>query len=109
MTMLRPYTATLSRANRQVPIVQQATCDPKLLKMLREDLIDELIAINNYSDHINATTNETMKAVLTSIRNEERMHVGELLALMDTLCPEEGEFRNQGREEAMEIISPTRN
>ncbi|MBQ4535288.1 MAG: hypothetical protein IJA22_00520, partial [Clostridia bacterium] len=91
MTMLRPYTATLTRANRQVPLVQQTTCDPKLLKMLREDLIDELIAINNYSEHINATTNETMRRVLTSIRDEERVHVGELLALIDTLCPEEGE------------------
>ena len=106
MTMLRPYTATLTRANRQVPLVQQTTCDPKLLKMLREDLIDELIAINNYSEHINATTNETMRRVLTSIRDEERAHVGELLALIDTLCPEEGELRNQGREEANEIISP---
>ena len=106
MTMLRPYTATLTRANRQVPLVQQTTCDPKLLKMLREDLIDELIAINNYSEHINATTNETMRRVLTSIRDEERVHVGELLALIDILCPEEGELRNQGREEANEIISP---
>ncbi|MBR4408024.1 MAG: ubiquinone biosynthesis protein COQ7 [Clostridia bacterium] len=105
MTTLRPYSATLTRANRQTPIVQQTTCDPKLLRMIREDIIDELIAINNYSEHINATTNETAKAVLTSIRDEERMHIGELLALIDALCPEEATLRNNGREEANEIIN----
>lgn len=60
-----------------------------LLKSLREDLKDELLAINNYQAHIDATDNEDVKKVLGHIRDEEKEHFAELVALIRRLDPTE--------------------
>lgn len=67
------------------------------LKNLREDLKDELLAINNYQTHIDATDNPDIQRVLGHIRDEEKEHMAELVKLIRQLDPTEDEkFQKEG-------------
>jgi len=55
------------------------------LEMLREDLISELQAINQYDDHLDAIESEEAKKVLEHIRDDEKEHVAELTKLLQRL------------------------
>ncbi len=57
----------------------------KHLKNLREDLIGELQAINQYQEHINETDNEEIKKILGHIRDDEKEHVAELTKIIRKL------------------------
>lgn len=55
------------------------------LEMLREDLIAELQAINQYQEHIETIEDEDALAVLEHIRDDEKEHVAELFKLIQKL------------------------
>jgi len=55
------------------------------LKNLREALIGELQAINQYQQYINETDNEKIKKVLSHIRDDEKEHFAELVKLIQEL------------------------
>ncbi len=57
----------------------------KDLKNLREDLIGELGAINQYQEHIDEIDNEEVKKVLGHIRDDEKEHFAELTKLIRKL------------------------
>lgn len=57
------------------------------LAMLREDLIGELQAINQYEEHIAALEDEEAIRVLEHIRDDEKEHVAELTKLIQKLDP----------------------
>ena len=57
----------------------------KYLKNLREDLIGELGAINQYQEHIDEVDDEEIKKVLTHVMNDEKEHVAELTKLLREL------------------------
>lgn len=57
----------------------------KDLKNLREDLKGELMAINDYEEHIDATDNEKIKEVLGHVRDDEKEHFAELTKLLREL------------------------
>jgi len=57
------------------------------LEMLREDLISELQAINQYEDHVLNMENERSVTTLEHIIEEEKEHVVELLRLIQSLDP----------------------
>lgn len=61
------------------------------LKMLRDDLIGELEAINQYEDHILELENEEAVHTLEHIIDEEKEHVAELLRLIQNLDPAQAE------------------
>ncbi len=61
------------------------------LEMLREDLIAELEAINQYQEHIEALENEEAIRILEHIRDDEKEHVAELTKLIQTLDPVQAE------------------
>jgi len=61
------------------------------LEMLREDLIGELQAINQYQEHIESLENEEAVATLEHIIEEEKEHVAELLALIQKIDPVQAE------------------
>ncbi len=66
------------------------------LKNLREDLIGELEAINNYQEHIDATQNEKLKKVLGHIRDDEKEHFAELTKLLQELDEaQKGKFEKE--------------
>ena len=61
------------------------------LDMLREDLIAELQAINQYQEHILDLENEEAVNTLEHIVEEEKEHVAELLRLIQNLDPSQAE------------------
>jgi rubrerythrin len=67
-----------------------------LLEMLRDDLMGELQAINQYQEHINAIDNEEARHVLEHIRDDEKEHVAELTKLIRKLDPiQEEKFKKE--------------
>jgi rubrerythrin len=50
----------------------------KDLNNLRQDLVGELEAINQYQEHIDEIDDEEIKKVLIHIMNDEKEHVAEL-------------------------------
>jgi len=61
------------------------------LGMLREDLISELQAINQYQEHVLDLENEEAVNTLEHIIEEEKEHVAELLRLIQNLDPAQAE------------------
>ena len=61
------------------------------LEILREDLIGELQAINQYQEHILDMENEEAVNTLEHIIEEEKEHVAELLRLIQNLDPVQAE------------------
>jgi rubrerythrin len=61
------------------------------LEMLREDLVSELEAINQYHEHILVLENEEAVTALEHIVGEEKEHVAELLKLIQNLDPVQAE------------------
>lgn len=57
------------------------------LQKAREDLIGELQAILQYDEHVHTTNVELAKSTWVNIRNEELVHVGELMGLLCYLAP----------------------
>lgn len=75
------------------------------LQKARKDLVGEIQAIIEYDDHIKTSSNKTANATWESIRNEELVHVGELLSLINYLAPYQKQFIDKGAEEFGEIVS----
>jgi len=61
------------------------------LEMIREDLIGELQAINQYQQHIESLENEEIVATLEHIIEEEKEHVAQLLKILSVLDPVQAE------------------
>ena len=66
------------------------------LEMLREDLIGELQATNQYQEHIEALEDEEALATLEHIIAEEKGPVAELVKLIESLDPvQAGKLRKE--------------
>jgi len=61
------------------------------LVMLREDLVGELQAINQYQDHLESLESEEALATLEHIIADEKEHVAELVKLIQALDPVQAE------------------
>ena len=61
------------------------------LEMIREDLIGELQAINQYQQHIESLENEEVVTILEHVIEEEKEHVAELLKVLSVLDPLQAE------------------
>ena len=67
------------------------------LKNLREDLVGELQAINQYQEHIDETDNEKIKKVLSHIRDDEKEHFAELTKVIQELdATQKEKFQKEG-------------
>ena len=66
------------------------------LELLREDLVGELQAINQYQRHIDALESEEAKHVLEHIRDDEKEHVAELVKLIQKLDQTQAEKFKKG-------------
>ncbi|MBN2185830.1 MAG: hypothetical protein JW732_00015 [Dehalococcoidia bacterium] len=61
------------------------------LEMLREDLVAELQAINQYQEHIDTLEDEEAIKTLEHICDDEKEHVAELVKLIQKLDPIQAE------------------
>ncbi|MHB9094832.1 MAG: demethoxyubiquinone hydroxylase family protein [Eubacteriales bacterium] len=77
----------------------------ELIQALRVDIAGELEAIMVYDAHAMATDDQRARAILYSIRDEERQHVGELIHLMEILDPQEAQFLAQGKQEVDQLLT----
>ena len=73
--------------------------DRELVRSLRDAIIAEEGAINQYETIVDSTSNEDAKKILQSIANEERVHVGELQEFLNTLLTDEEKKLEEGAEE----------
>lgn len=71
----------------------------EVTRAIRDAIIAEEGAIKQYETVVDATDNVLVKEVLTSVANEERVHVGELQTLLNMLLGEEKGFLEDGRKE----------
>jgi len=70
---------------------------------IRKLIEEEMEAINSYQLKIERCPCELCKKVLTSIMDEEKVHVGELTFALNTLSPEDAIKNAEGFEEAVSI------
>jgi len=85
--------------------VTRKMSNAELMQALRHDIAGELEAIFLYDAHVLATDDPAAKAVLADIRDEEKVHVGELITLMRYLDPKEAEFFLEGEGEVNEMLT----
>lgn len=76
----------------------------ELIQAVRLNIAGELEAIYVYDAHVQATDNLIAKKVISDIRDEEKAHVGELMALLRILDPEEAEHFASGESEVKEML-----
>ena len=84
--------------------VERKMTNEELMQAIRHDIAGELEAIFLYDAHYQATDDPVAKAVLGDIRDEEKVHVGELITLMRHLDPKEAEFFLEGENEVNEML-----
>lgn len=76
----------------------------ELARLVRLDLASALKTVNRYSEHLEAAQDKAAAKVLEHLRNEEKHHFGELLALLQYLDPEEGQNYAEGAAEATKLL-----
>jgi rubrerythrin len=84
----------MSYGNSEMSEAEERELD---LEMLREDLVGELNAINQYQAHIETLENEDAMRVLEHIRDDEKEHVAELTKLIQKLdATQAAKFKKEG-------------
>jgi rubrerythrin len=73
-----------------------------LIQAIRIDIAGELEAMFLYDAHARASKDPVVAKTLAEIRDEEREHMGELVALLRYLSPEETELFLDGQGEVAE-------
>jgi len=71
---------------------------------IRQAIMDEMEAIVKYNTYMDQAVSEEAAQVLGSIRDEEKVHVGELLALLMKIDPEEAAHLKEGNAEVRELL-----
>jgi uncharacterized protein len=84
--------------------VERKMTKEELIQAIRLDIAGELEAIYIYDAHVQATTEEIAKKVISDIRDEEKAHVGELMTLLRILDPKEAELFISGENEVKEML-----
>lgn len=71
----------------------------ELIRAVRFSIAAEYEATQQYMQLAESTDNSLAIKVLTEIANEERVHAGELLRLLQELSPDEAKFYAKGAKE----------
>ncbi len=77
----------------------------ELIRAIRFMIAAEYEAVQLYMQLAESTDNALAIEVLTDIADEERVHAGEFLRLLDELAPDEAKFYAEGAEEVEEEIA----
>jgi rubrerythrin len=91
-------------ANPFTANVERKMTKQELIQAIRLDIAGELEAIYLYDAHYEATDDLKAKAVLADIRDEEKIHMGELISLLRELDPKETEQFLKGQKEVQELF-----
>lgn len=77
--------------------------DRELTRAIRDAIIAEEGAINQYETIADSTDNKQVKEVLQSLSDEERVHVGELQELLNGLLDDEVDLLEEGAGEVEDM------
>lgn len=78
--------------------------DAELVRAIRFMVAAEYEAVQLYMQLAESTDNQLAVDVLRDIADEERVHAGEFLRLLNELAPDEKKFYDEGAEEVQELI-----
>ena len=78
--------------------------EEELIRAIRFMIAAEYEAIQLYMQLAESTDNKLAQNVLKDIADEERVHAGEFLRLLQELAPDEEKFYQEGKEEVEEEI-----
>jgi len=78
--------------------------DRELTRALRDALIAEEGAIKQYETVVDSTNNPKVKKILQDIANEEKVHVGELQSILNSLLKDEQDFLDEGHKETSDTL-----
>lgn len=92
----------LSKNPFDMPVGKKFTKE-ELAEALRLSIIAELDAVNLYLQFARAIEDGKYRKVFEDIAKEEKTHVGEFLALLETLDPEQVAELKAGKEEVKEL------
>jgi rubrerythrin len=87
--------------NPQV-VMEQDFTDREITRAIRQALAAEEEAIHLYETIADSTDNEMVVETLQDIADEEKVHVGELQALLNELLEDEEELLEEGKDEFMD-------
>ena len=73
-----------------------STMNFDVLQKARQDFIGEIQAVIQYDEHLRSTNDKLAKETWESIKNEELVHIGELLGLLNYLDPAQKPFVQKG-------------
>ena len=76
----------------------------ELARAIRLDIIAELDAVSLYAAHMDSTDDERVKAVIKHVMDEEKEHIGDFMALLHYLDPEQASLMEEGMEESRAIL-----
>ncbi len=76
----------------------------ELARAIMQDIAAELDAVALYQAQIDASDDERAKKMLAHIRDDEKEHVGEFLALLEILDPRQAEYIKKGKVEIAELL-----
>ena len=83
--------------------------DAELIRAIRFMVAAEYEAIQLYMQLAESIDNKLAVEVLKDIADEERVHAGEFLRLLDELAPDEKKFYTEGTKEVEEEIGKQNN
>lgn len=89
----------ITAQNLEVVKTPEKLTDRELTRSIRDALIAEEGAVKQYETVVDATNDEKVKKVLQSIADEEKIHVGELQTLLNSLLKDEQKFLDEGKKE----------
>ncbi|MCJ7426743.1 MAG: demethoxyubiquinone hydroxylase family protein [Dehalococcoidales bacterium] len=76
----------------------------ELARAIMQDIAAELDAVALYQAHIDATDDARAKKLLAHIRDDEKEHVGEFVALLEVLDPKQADYLKKGKKEIAEML-----
>lgn len=85
----------------------RALSKEELVDALRLSIIAELDAVNLYLQLARAIEDESVKKVFEDVAREEKTHIGEFLALLVKLDPQQAEELRKGESEIEELLKQT--
>lgn len=79
----------------------------ELIRAVRFAIAAEYEAIQIYMQIAEATDDELTKKVMIDVADEERVHAGEFLKVLEKISPDEKDFYEEGEEEVEEMAEKT--
>jgi rubrerythrin len=79
----------------------------ELIRAIRFSIAAEYEAVQIYEQIVEAIDDPKVKAVITDIVNEERVHAGQFLNILFDLDPSESKYYDEGAQENAEIKQKT--